>query len=255
MSYIIPAIPIINKWNKVNKSIYPNTNCTSIVLFNSKLDSTLGIPRITKFIRDLTYLNTRSLEILVGILLGDAYLKLDANNNNVRIAFKQSIINFPFMWTVFTELSHFCSSIPRFDRAYLKSTGKTYGQLILETRTYPIMNVLYTLFIQDSKKVIKEELFNFLSPVALAFWIMSDGVSTQYGLTICTDGYTLKDVVLLINILNIRYDLDCTIHYSRGLPRIYIKANSMDKLRKIVNPHIISFSAYKLRKGKRNVNF
>lgn len=97
MSYIIPAIPIINKWNKVNKSIYPNTNCTSIVLFNSKLDSTLGIPRITKFIRDLTYLNTRSLEILVGILLGDAYLKLDANNNNVRIAFKQSIINFPFM--------------------------------------------------------------------------------------------------------------------------------------------------------------
>jgi len=131
MSYIIPAIPIINKWNKVNKSIYPNTNCTSIVLFNSKLDSTLGIPRITKFIRDLTYLNIRSLEVLVGILLGDAYLKLGANNNNVRIAFKQSIINFPFMWTVFTELSHFCSSIPRFDRVYLKSTGKTYGQLIL----------------------------------------------------------------------------------------------------------------------------
>jgi len=70
MSYLIPAIPIINKWNKVNKSIYPNTNCTAIVLFNSKLDSTLGIPRITKFIRDLTYLNTRSLEVLVGILLG-----------------------------------------------------------------------------------------------------------------------------------------------------------------------------------------
>jgi hypothetical protein len=59
----------------------------------------------------------------------------------------------------FTELSHFCSSIPRFDRAHLKSTGKTYGQLILETRAYPIMNLLYTLFILDGKKVIKEELF------------------------------------------------------------------------------------------------
>lgn len=111
MNYLIPAIPIINKWNKVNKSIYPYTNCTAIVLFNSKLDSTLGIPRITKFIRDLTYLNSRSLEVLVGILLGDAYLKLGNKNNNVRIAFKQSIINFPLMWTVFTELSHFCSSI------------------------------------------------------------------------------------------------------------------------------------------------
>ena len=88
------------------------------------------------------------------------------------------------MWAVFTELSHFCSSIPRFDRAYLKSTGKTYGQLILETRTYPIMNVLYTLFIQDGKKVITEELFSFLSPVALAFWIMSDGVSATRSIRI-----------------------------------------------------------------------
>lgn len=114
------------------------------------------------------------------------------------------------------------------------------------------MNLLYTLFILDGKKVIKEELFFYLSPAALAFWIMSDGVSNQYGLTICTDGYKLKDVVRLINILKIRYDLDCSIHYSRGLPRIYIKANSMDKLRNLVNPYIISFSAYKLQKGKRN---
>jgi len=83
---------------------------------------------------------------------------------------------------------------------------------------------------------------------------MSDGVSSEYGLTICTDSYTLKDVVRLINILQIRYDLDCTIHYYKGLPHIYIKANSMDKLRKIVSPHIISFFAYKLRKGKRNQN-
>jgi hypothetical protein len=97
MNYLIPANPIINKWNKVNKSIYPHTNCTAIVLFNSKLDSTLGIPRITKFIRDLTYINSRSLEVLVGIILGAAYLKLGNKNNNVRIVFKQSIINFPFM--------------------------------------------------------------------------------------------------------------------------------------------------------------
>ena len=188
MSYLIPAIPIINKWNKVNKSLYPKTNCTAIVLFNSKLDSTLGIPKITKFIRDLTYLNTRSLAVLVGILLGDAYLKLGgrrhSNNNNVRIAFKQSIINFPFMWAVFTELSHFCSSIPRFDKAYLKSTGKTYGQLILETRTYPIMNVLYTLFIQDGKKVIKEELYFFFISCSFSFlnnvWWCFNSVRVKY---------------------------------------------------------------------------
>ena len=61
LNFILPAIPIINKWNKVNKSIFPKTNCTAIVTFNRKLDSTLGLPKITKFIRDLTYLNTISL--------------------------------------------------------------------------------------------------------------------------------------------------------------------------------------------------
>jgi len=97
LNFILPTITMINKWNKVNKSIFPKTNCTAIVTFNGKLDSTLGLPRITKFIRDLTYLNTISLGLLIGLILGDAYFKKGINSTNVRIGFKQSIINFPFM--------------------------------------------------------------------------------------------------------------------------------------------------------------
>ncbi len=47
----------------------------AIIPFNEKLNSTIGLPRITKFIRDITYLNTISLDVLIGILLGDAYIK------------------------------------------------------------------------------------------------------------------------------------------------------------------------------------
>jgi len=50
---------------------------------------------------------------------------------------------------------------------------------------------------------------------------MSDGVSQQYGLLICTDSFSVPDVIRLINILKIRYDLNCSIHYSKNLPRIY----------------------------------
>ena len=60
------------------------------------MNSTLGLGKITKFIRDLTYLNNQSLDVLIGILLGDAYIKLSPRNINPRIGFKQSIINFPF---------------------------------------------------------------------------------------------------------------------------------------------------------------
>ena len=76
--FIIPLVPTINKWNKIDISMFPKTNCTAITVFNGKLDSTHAqrcLPRLTKFIKDLTYLNTNSLDILIGILLGDAYLK------------------------------------------------------------------------------------------------------------------------------------------------------------------------------------
>lgn len=246
---MIPLVPIINKWNKIDKSVFPKTNCTAITIFNGKLDNTLSLPRLTKFIKDLTYLNTQSLDIFIGILLGNAYLKKGKRQVNVRIGFKQSIINFPFLWLVFTELIHYFTTLPRFDFAKVK--GKKYGQLILETRSYPVLNKLYDLFIVDGVKTIKIELFDLLSPRALAYWIMSDGVSNQYGLTICTDSYTIKEVVILINILKIRYDLNCSIHYPNNKPRLYIKADSMNKLRLLVKPYVIPFSQYKLYKGRR----
>lgn len=41
---------------------------------------------------------------------------------------------------------------------------------------------------------------------------MSDGVSNKYGLRLCTDSFSLKEVVLLINILLIKFELNCSIH-------------------------------------------
>ena len=116
--------------------------------------------------------------------------------------------------------------------------------------------MLYDLFIENGRKCIKEELFHYIDGLVLAYWIMSDGVSNKYGLRICTDSYTLKEVVLLINILKIKFDLNCTLHTiisEKGskLFRIYIRSESMDKLKKLVNPYIISFSKYKLSKIKR----
>ena len=88
-----------------------------------------------------------------------------------------------------------------------------------------------------------------MSAKSLAYWIMSDSLISQYGLTICTDSFTIAENVTLINILKIKFNLDCNMHYYRNYPRIYIKASSMRQLKKIVDPYIIPFSRYKLEKG------
>ena len=127
-------LPVVNRWNKINNNLFPETNCLAIVPFNKELYSTIGLPRITKYLRDITYLNSTSLDILVGLLLGDAYFKKGANNSNIRIGFKQSIINFPFFWDVFAKLSHFCSSFPRAEIARLKDVkykDKSYLLVIM----------------------------------------------------------------------------------------------------------------------------
>jgi hypothetical protein len=43
--------------------------------------------------------------------------------------------------------------------------------------------------------------------------IMGDGVSRTYGLYICTDSYSLPDVIRVMNVLRIRYGLDCTAQF------------------------------------------
>jgi hypothetical protein len=49
--FILPLQPVIKKWNKIDNSIFPHTNSMALLPFNGKLNSTIGLPRITKFIR------------------------------------------------------------------------------------------------------------------------------------------------------------------------------------------------------------
>ena len=54
---------------------------------------------------------------------------------------------------------------------------------------------------------------------------MGDGSKQSHGLILCTDSYSLQDVVRLINVLIIRYGLICSLReHRKGQYRIYISA-------------------------------
>lgn len=62
----------------------------------------------------------------------------------------------------------------------------------------------------------------------------------QYGLFLCVDSYSIVEVVRLINVLLIKYNLDSTLRYHNPTqPRIYIRQRSMPILRELVIDHII----------------
>jgi hypothetical protein len=84
----------------------------------------LSLAKLTNYIRDITYIPTFHLSILVGLLLSDAGLSKQKKSKNARLGFKQSMIHFPFLWSTFMLLSHYCSFIPYRDNTKLK--GKIY---------------------------------------------------------------------------------------------------------------------------------
>ena len=110
----------------------------------------------------------------------------------------------------------------------------------------PIFSKLHNLFYVNKVKVIPESIYDLLTPVAFAHLIMGDGNYSSKGIALCTDSYGVEDVVRLMNVLIIRYDLKCTLQKKNDNYRIYISRRSMEKVRSIVKPHMVPSMYYKL---------
>ena len=111
----------------------------------------------------------------------------------------------------------------------------------------PCFTKLYSLFYLEGKKVIPENIYELLTPVAFAQLIMGDGYASRHGLELCTDCYKLIDVIRLMNVLMVRYRLECTLRFHRPThPRIYIRERSMSILCDLVKPHMVKSMLYKI---------
>jgi len=105
-----------------------------------------------------------------------------------------------------------------------------------------------SIFYINKKKVIPEDIYNLLTPVALAHFIMGDGSVQRHGLILCTDSYELIDIVRLMNVLIIKYNIDCKLRYHTPTqPRIYISERSMPIVRNLVKPYMTESMLYKIK--------
>jgi len=87
-----------------------------------------------------------------------------------------------------------------------------------------------------------------LTPLALAIWIIDDGGWAKPGVRISTNSFKLEEVQFLANLLKKLFDLNCTVQNinTSGQYSIYIKGESILKLRKLILPYVIPSMRYKL---------
>lgn len=233
-------------FNTTNKANPNSSTSLDLVVWGTNLGNSSGNWRMTKIRAQMFKLPFYQFSIAVGLLLSDGWLEFPDRQTYARLKLEQSFDKFKYFWAVYSDLSTFCAGYPNLRVRLLN--GKTFFSLRLSTRSLPCFSNLSNLFIQNGVKIVPFDIYNLLNPVALAHWIQGDGsYHPSGGLFLCTDNYSIKDVVRLMNVLMVRYELDCTMHKHRpDQYRIYIKKNSMDKLRSIVKQHMVPSMLYKI---------
>ena len=227
-------------------SIRRINNHLSLVVWGSNLTSLVGTGKFTKQVSLMIKIPPYQRSVIIGLLLSDGWLTIASKTTiNARLGFKQSISQSSYVWFVFNELSHYCSSYPHLTKGI--RAGNPYYGIQFFTRTLPCFTELYSIFYTNKVKRIPDNIYDLLTPVALAHWICGDGYARQHGLIFCTDSYSIEEVVKLVNVLMIKFRVECTIRVHReNQYRIYIRERSMPLVRQIVKSHFYPSMLYKL---------
>jgi LAGLIDADG DNA endonuclease family len=81
---------------------------------------------------------------------------------------------------------------------------------------------------------------------------MGDGSVASYGIKFGTVSFSVKECVLLINVLNIKYNINCTIHMNKNKPIIYILAESKNIFISLIKSYLVPSIYNKLGLNKNN---
>lgn len=157
------------------KALQPMSQSTSaLVNWGHYLPSHVGTGKFTKQVSGMIKFPPYQKGIIIGLILSDAPLRFASKTSkNALLVFKQSLSHSEYVWFVFNLLSHYCSSSPKLTTGI--RSGKRYWGLQFFTRSMPCITELYYLFYLNKVKIVPDNIYELLTPVALAHLIMGDG--------------------------------------------------------------------------------
>lgn len=217
---------------------------TSIYFNNqSKVNKLKNIYKIGPHNKDI-------ISIIFGSLLGKAYGEKRLLGVGTRFSFYQEASHVKylmFLHKIFSELNYCNSKLPIITTK-LQSKGKIRKVAKFTTWTYTSFNWIYDLWYDKKIKHVPECIDQYLTPLALAIWIMEDGAKIGQNIKLNTNSFSYFDCLLLIKALNNNFNIKASIQ-SAGKKDQYLinicKESKIDLIN-IVSPNIIPEMKYKL---------
>jgi len=248
------AIPLLNTFLLLSSGVCHKCEIFDFFVLVSCSSLPFSSPRVNPLKRIGPH-NFDILNILIGSLLGDGSMEKSINGS--RFVFYQAKVNGEYLlWLhqVTNKLGYTDKNIPKI---YSRKGSTLVGDLDeiryyyrFRTFTFSSFDWIYDAFYpKNSRKIIPDFIDTYLTPLALAVWMMDDGTSFKNkGFKFSTNSFTLKEIQNLALILKTKYNLDTTIH-KIGLNNqynIYVPKTSFIILREIVKPYFHPTMLYKI---------
>lgn len=188
--------------------------------------------------------------IVFGSLLGDAHAEKRNGGLGTRISFQQESTHVSYLLWLHSLLASrgYCNeNIPKI-QTRLGSKGVVRKILRINTWTYTSFNFIHDLFYFEKVKRVPTNIAEYLTPLALAIWIMDDGAKVSRGVKLCTNSFSYSDCLLLVEVLHFNFKLKASVQSAgaNNQYNVYIWKESMPTLRDLISPYIIKEMKYKI---------
>jgi hypothetical protein len=216
--------------------------------------TSISIKRMSNAERNKFKLDSKLKQILIGTILGDVYMRRFSEKANVRVTFRQGSIHASYLLHLHSLFQEFVLAPPLISTVTDKNTGKIRHNLSFSTLSLPCFNEIYELFYLNGKKIIPNNIADFLTPLSLAYWIMDDGSFTGSGLKLHTNAFCMEELNLLIKALDQNFSIKATISISnreKSQYNLYITKSQMSLLKNLVLKHMHPDMLYKLNIDKQ----
>jgi ubiquinol-cytochrome c reductase cytochrome b subunit len=191
--------------------------------------------------------NEDVISVLIGCMLGDGHAERN-QNGGVRFRFKQSIKHKDYifwLYEFFNSRGYCNNNLPIF---FNQKLGLVYKEAYrFDTYSYTSLLWLYRLFYNhNKKKIIPVNISDYMTPLALAIWVMDDGTFKKPGVRIATNSFKLEEVELLQLTLYNKFTIKTSLHKNKDKYQLYIKQESIKLLKELITPYLHKSMFYKL---------
>lgn len=194
-------------------------------------------------------MNKKQKAILIGMVLGDAYLQ-KTGKKNARIRLEHSEKQKEYLLWKGKQFFQYFQGKPKKLERFNPVYKKTYQYFRWQSNTSPEIGKFRNLFYLNNRKIIPKNLPMFLTePLSLAIWFMDDGYFYRRDRMayIYLPKYSDQELKILLTALKENFTLEGKIKKKKGGNLVLVfGVDETEKLISLLKPHIFPSMLYKI---------